>query len=72
MLLGREASFNGNAPAGSGDPGASACMTSSILGEPVASDCVTSVLHRLFAKYRSLAFARAEESRFFVFLQLRE
>ena len=38
------ASFKGNAAAGSGDPGVSVCTASSILGEPVASDCVTSVL----------------------------
>ena len=49
MLSGGGASFKGNAAAGSGDPGASACTTSSILGESVASDCVASVLRHLFA-----------------------
>jgi len=49
VLSGGGTSFTRNAEANSGDPGASACTTSSIVGEPVASDCVTSILRRLIA-----------------------
>ena len=80
-------SFGGNWAVGKWDeePGAPVCATSSVILEPlasgcaassatrgpVASSCATSVIRRFFVSRASLAFARVEESRFFIFGQLR-
>lgn len=85
-VLGKNVSFNSNFAAARWDkePPASGCVASSTTCEPVASGhvsssaiwgpvasgCATPIIWHFFALCTSLAFAKVEESHFFIFKQL--